>query len=264
MYKLIVSDFDNTLIDDFEEVPASTVVLFDKLRRSGVRIAIATGRSLKSVLDYNRDFTFCDYLITSNGAYIYDVVKEKVIYKKNIGVSKVKKIVKMYYDDAIIYLTDNNTWNLISDKSAYDIDYDVIKQDDYMNFINENKTNIYKMELYFNSLSKAKKALKEIKDSCVGVFANLQIHGDKYIVEVTDSSINKLVGVEKICSKLKISLDNVMAFGDGYNDIELLSNVECSVSVNNAVDELKKISKYETYDNNSKGVEKFIMKYLNK
>ena len=62
MYKLIVSDFDKTLINDMESIPFSTVNLFDQLRRNGKKIVIATGRTLQSILDYNRDFVFCDYI----------------------------------------------------------------------------------------------------------------------------------------------------------------------------------------------------------
>lgn len=262
MYKFIVCDFDNTLINDNGEIPLSTIVLFDKLRREEVNIAIATGRCLKSVLDYNRDVTFCDYLITSNGAYIYDTKKEKVIYKKNIGVSIIKKIVNKFYDNSIIYLTDHSTWNLISENSAYQDDYDVINQIDYMDFINNNKNNIYKIELYFKTKKDASRCLSEIKKMNLKINSNLQLHGDKYIIEITSELVNKLEGVKKVISKLNVDLNDVLAFGDGYNDIELLKNVGCSVAVDNAIEDVKKIAQFKTDNNNSKGIEKYLEKIL--
>ena len=98
MYKLIVSSFLNTIINDYEEIPMSTVVLIDELRRSGIKFVIATGKDIDSIIYYNRDFPFNDYLITSNGAYIYDMNKNKVIFKKNIGIRTIKRIIKYYYD----------------------------------------------------------------------------------------------------------------------------------------------------------------------
>ena len=56
MYKLFVSDFDGTLIDSDEAIPLSTMVEIDRIRKLGVKIVIATGRILKSILEYNKDF----------------------------------------------------------------------------------------------------------------------------------------------------------------------------------------------------------------
>ena len=64
MYKLIVSSFLNTIINDYEEIPMSTVALIDELRRSGIKFVIATGKDIDSIIYYNRDFPFNDYLIT--------------------------------------------------------------------------------------------------------------------------------------------------------------------------------------------------------
>ena len=262
MYKLIVSDFDKTLIDDEEKIPISTVFLFDKLRRKGLKIAIATGRCLKSVADYDTDYIFMDYIICANGAYIYDVVKDKVIYKKNILITNLKKIINLYYKESIIYLIDNKTWNLISKESAYDDFFDVIKRDNYLEFIDSNKNNIYKIEMYFKTLKLAKDAVKNINNLGLKVNANLQVDTTRYIVEVTHIDINKSIGVEKIAKKLKLTEKENIAFGDGYNDIELLKIVGCGVAVDNACTELKKVATNTTLDNNHKGVEKYLEKLI--
>ena len=58
MKELIVSDFDDTLINSDEEIPASTVVVLDSLRRTGYKFAIATGELYKQICDYNHDFIY--------------------------------------------------------------------------------------------------------------------------------------------------------------------------------------------------------------
>ena len=260
MKKLIVSDFDGTLVNKEDEIPTSTVMVIDNLRRKGYKFGIATGRSIKSIIDYNHDFHFIDYIISSNGAYIYDTEKEKVIYKKNILISNVKKIVNRFYDDAIIYLTDNNTWNLISSESAYEEDYDVIKVDDYDKFIEENKTNIYKIEMYFKNKDDLKEALDEIEKYNIKVKVNMQINEHRNILEITHQDVDKFEGLMKVCNKLKITKDDVIAFGDGYNDIKLIDNVGIGVAVENAVDEVKKVAKDITDSCYNKGVEKYLKK----
>lgn len=260
MYKLVVSDFDGTLIDQEGRIPLSTVILLDELRRKGIKIGIVTGRCLKSVLDYNKDFVICDYLITSNGAYIYDLEQQKVLFKKAIGIRTVKKLIKDYYEKAIIYLTDHNTWNLISEKGDDFEEIDVVKIPDRKSFLEENKKNIYKMELHFKTLSLAKKSLKEINNLNLKINANLQLYDDKFIVEITNFGVSKKEGLKKILTKDNLSMKDVIAFGCGYNDLELLKEVGLAVVVKNAIKEAKNIADDQTLDHNSKGVESYLKK----
>lgn len=263
MKKLIMSDFDETLINSDEEIPTSTVMVIDDLRRRGYKFAVATGRPLKSILDYNHDFLFIDYVVASNGSYIYDCVKEKKIYKKNLLYSNVKKIINNYFDKSIIYLINDITWNLISDKSAYEKDYDVIKVDDYKEFIEINKNNIYKMEVYFKTLDEAKKAISEINKLNLKINSILQLTGGKYLIEIVHEDVSKFNGAMILASKNKISTDDIIALGDGNNDYEIIKNVGIGVAVGNAVDEVKSVAKYITDDCNHKGVEKYLKTLLN-
>ena len=93
MYKLLVSDFDGTLVGEELAISFPVVLAIDKIRREKkVLFAIATSRCLGDILYYNRDFSFLDYVVVSNGAVVYDVNKEKILFKKSVLVSMVKKI----------------------------------------------------------------------------------------------------------------------------------------------------------------------------
>ena len=205
-----------------------------------------------------------DYIISSNGAYIYDTSLKKAIYKKNLLITNVRKIVKKYIDRSIIYVTDHNVWHLLSKNSAYEEDFDVIREKDYNSFLSNNKDNIYKIELYFKSIQDAKDCMSDLDKMDLKICANLQINGSRYIVEVTHQEVNKLQGVIKVSKKVKCSLDEVIAFGDGYNDITLLKNVGYGIALSNALDDVKKIAYDVTLDNNNKGVEEYLIKHFSK
>ena len=257
MKKLIVSAFDGTLINSEEEIPTSTVMLFDELRRRDYKIAIATSRNLKMIIDYNHDFPFLDYIISSNGAFIYDTVLEKVVYKKNILISNVRKIITKFYEQSIIYLIDNLNLNLISEESVYEQDCDIVKIDDYSKFLDENK-NIYKMELYFNDYEEAKRALEIIENFHLKLSGNLKRQNGKYMLEITHQDVNKFEGVKKLVAKSGVSIEDVIAFGDDYTDIDLIRNVGMGVAVKDAVLEVKEVAKDITDDCNHKGVENYL------
>ena len=258
MYKIIVSDFDGTLVNDEDNIPTSTVAIIDKLRKHGYQFVVSTGRCLQSVSYYNGDYPFIDYIVSCNGAYIYDVKKEKCIYKKNILISNVKKMINRYKEGHIIYVIDHKMWHLLSEKSAYEEEFDVVKEDDYVAFLNQNKTNIYKMEIYFETINEAKKELKVIQNMKLKVNANLQINHNQNLIEITHLDVNKLEGIKKILRQEKLTLENVISFGDGYNDIELIKNSGLGIVPQNAVDEIKKIADSITLDYNHKGVEVYL------
>ncbi len=264
MYKMLVSDFDGTLLDRDEAIPLSTMVEIDRIRKNGCLLTIATGRVLSSVLDYNRDFPFIDYIISCNGAYIYDVNRSKVLYKKSIMPSMIKKIKKMYGDNAIYFCTSKG-WNLLTkdrDKKEKlgDKEYFI---DDFLEFYNANKENIYKIEIFFKNKKMRDNAFSEMEELKLKVNINKQtINKNQYAIEVTMLGIDKMLGVEKICKKEKISVSEVIAIGDGSNDISMIKNVGMGVAVSNASRELKSVAVMKTSSNDAKGVEKVIKKLL--
>ena len=92
MYKMIVTGFDGVLVDDDLAISLSTMLEIDRIRRKKMLFTIATSRCLGDILYYNRDFSFLDYVIATDGAIVYDVNKEKVIFKKAVSVSCIRKI----------------------------------------------------------------------------------------------------------------------------------------------------------------------------
>ena len=262
MYKLLVSDFDNTLINSDEAIPLSTMVEIDRIRKNGCLFSIATGRNLSSVLDYNRDFPFIDYIISCNGAYVYDVRKGKVIFKKNMLLSTIKSIVKKYRDVDICFCTPEYWYLLTKNKNIklYDREKIIYSLDD---FYKENKTNIYKIELIFKNKKSRDNSFLEMEELNYKFNFNKNVFSNKkYGIEITMSGITKMTGVEKICQKEKISVSQVIAIGDDDSDISMIKNVGCGVAVSNASKELKKVSKIKTSSNDTKGVEKVIKKLL--
>lgn len=255
---MIVSDFDGTLVDYEDNVSASTVAIIDTFRKNGYKFVVSTGRCLKSVSYYNSGYQFIDYIACCNGAYIYDTIREKCIYKKNILISNVKKIIKKYLAHHIIYVIDHNMWHLLSEKSAYEEEFDVVHEKDYLSFLNQNKSNLYKIEIYFETVEEAKKAIEDIGDMELKVTVNLQKNRNRYFLEITHQEVNKLEGVKKILHHEKLQLKNVIAFGDGYNDIELIKNSGLGVVPENAVTEIKEVSDAITLDDNHKGVEHYL------
>lgn len=99
-----------------------------------------------------------------------------------------------------------------------------------------------------------------------------KLHGDKLhlyrskdtYIEIANKDISKLTGIETLlaCNYPKISLENCIAFGDNYNDIEMLKAVKLGVAVGNAKEEVLLIADAVTDINKKDGVAKAIAKYI--
>ncbi len=86
---------------------------------------------------------------------------------------------------------------------------------------------------------------------------------DTYI-EIADINVSKLVGIKALLNnRYPFSLSEAMAFGDNYNDIEMLQNVGQGVAVANAHEEVKKAAKALTVHHKEDGVANYLLHYFN-
>jgi hydroxymethylpyrimidine pyrophosphatase-like HAD family hydrolase len=74
-------------------------------------------------------------------------------------------------------------------------------------------------------------------------------------------SVSKLSAIQLLL-KDDETIKDVIAFGDNYNDVEMLKHVGCGVAVANAREEVKAISDYTTLSNTENGVALFIQQHL--
>ena len=68
----------------------------------------------------------------------------------------------------------------------------------------------------------------------------------EFATDVIPKGGSKAKGIEMLIEKMGIDLAQVYAFGDGPNDVEMLSLVKNSVAMGNGVDEVKRVSRYQT------------------
>lgn len=232
MYKLVISKFEEALIDSEEAISASTIIKIDELRKKGCLFVIFTNDSLKKVLDYNVDFPFIDYIIACDGAYLYDVSKEKIIYKKKIEEKILKEIVTTFSNYRIYGFTERKKM-LITDL--------------------ENK-NIYKLEIKCPSKKIATQVVAKLEEFHFNIFCDVKkVHG-LFVVGIIMGTVSKSLALEKICSMRKIKFDEVIGIGAEDSDIALLEMVGYKVAMGNASNRLKKVVNEVTSDNTQDGV----------
>lgn len=81
-------------------------------------------------------------------------------------------------------------------------------------------------------------------------------------IDILPEGIHKAWGLEQVLKDLVIQPDQVMAFGDSDNDIELLSYVGYSYAMENATDKVKAVAKYMAPSHLEAGVLQVIEEYI--
>lgn len=214
---------------------------------------MATNRGVSFIQEYVKDVNFVDYIVSLNGSYVYDVMKEKVIYERKISKDIIRKIVSKYKkEEYIIYLCTDHSKCILSKE--------IINRDDVIirnleDFLKNNK--VYKIEIHTKNIKICKSIMKELENMVVHINIGEYEKGD-CLVEITSKNITKSIAVEKICLLEKIDMKDVMFIGNSFNDIELIKQVGFSVCMQNAPSEVRKISMKHTFSNNEKGVERVI------
>lgn len=257
MVKMVVSDFWGTLIDREEAIPLSTMLELDRVRKMGVIFSVTTSNSAKRIAEYNHDFPFIDYIVAFNGSYVYDLVRDKVLYKKGLSVTVIKKIIKMFGKYDLAFYTED----YCNYTGKYKDEYFSEALIDIDNFLVENKKNIYKIKIYFENGKVANAAYKEVC-SKIEACCFIKRENDYYILEVTNNSDTKLTGVMKIAKKNKFDIEDVLVIASSPSSLELIKNVGVGICVSNADAKVKKVAKEVTLSNEEKGVEQILKKYF--
>ena len=103
MYKLVAVDLDGTMLNSYGYITENTKNTIKKIIESGVEIIIASGRPLDSIKNIAKEIGSESYFIAGNGALIYDIKKDEIIYEKYMSKQKVLEIIKICEENSITY-----------------------------------------------------------------------------------------------------------------------------------------------------------------
>lgn len=229
---MIFSDFDDTMLQIHSEKNKFNAYQFDVLRRVrelGISFSIVTGRGIYFFLErFPEILKYVDYIIASNGAVIYDVKMDKLVYKSLLNEDSLTQIMELsfnnHYEVLLNCLKEQITKKMIIDQ------YFSIK-----NLECEQVVVKFKVVDFSFVLEKVKK----ISDVVVN---NVSIRGDDCAIDLCYINVSKGNSIAWLCKDLGISLNDTIGFGNGMNDLSFFEAVGKSVAVLNADDNIQQKS----------------------
>ena len=260
-YKLIAMDFDGTLLRDDKTISENTKNILKLYKDLGYLIVGVTARTLKSAKDVIPLDIF-NYIIINNGASIYDVDNNSMIYQETIDKETVKAITMEMKDFCfqIDYVTDNMYYIYINKKNS---NLDFIRD---ISSIEEIDEPVARMNAFLKDIDKVKDYYELISTKFDNVNCFIMQDSDsinKWLV-INPKGVNKANTLKELGKIENISLDEMIFFGDGLNDLEVIDEVGLGVAMGNALEEIKDKSKEVTESNNEDGIVKFLDRKLNR
>ncbi len=259
-YNVLCSDLDGTLLSTKNDVTEFTIQQIKRIRNK-VRIILVSAR-MPSGMYYIQKRLGIEHqpIICYNGALVME--QGKVLSSTHIPSSILEQIFKMCTSlqiDLGLYINDNWFVPQTSERVEKEIKYTNTRPI-------FQSTTISLFGLKDNGAHKV--MLMCTKQSADTVMPQLQnILGDKVhlyrsndtLIEIAPKSVSKRSAITNILKPTE-SLKDIIAFGDNYNDIEMIQAAGYGVAVANARTEVKKIADYVTLANTDDGVAHFIQK----
>ena len=108
------------------------------------------------------------------------------------------------------------------------------------------------------------KLIKIISKNCpaISVFEMKNADNEVKWLELVQKGVSKYQAIKYLCRREHISVNNVISFGDNYNDIDMIMSSKCGVAMGNAIDDVKKVAKYVTKSCDDDGIEFFLREFF--
>ncbi|MGJ8454193.1 Cof-type HAD-IIB family hydrolase [Pseudothermotoga sp. U03pept] len=242
--KLLVSDLDGTLLEVDHTVSQGTIQIVQKIEELGIRFTIATGRSLSSCREYIEVLKLTTPVILLNGARIFDPVSKRYLTQHNLSQRATEIVLEIAMQQknlttAIFVNEDVYVYNLGLNAATYVI-RDALTYRSINDLYVARSWNVTKIVFagHFYDLNGLEVDLPELIHEEAQV-----VRSEDDLLEVLPKNANKGFALKELTNILKISLNEVVAVGNGMNDLEMIKTAGLGIAVGKSTEDVKKASK---------------------
>ncbi|USD41022.1 Cof-type HAD-IIB family hydrolase [Vibrio sp. SCSIO 43135] len=224
-FHIVASDLDGTLLAPNHQLSDFTKQTLKELHQQGFTFIFATGRHHVDVAGIRETVGIPAYMITSNGARVHDQ-NDQLMYSKNVPESLVQPVIDVVKSDPniMIHMYQNESWLLNQEDETLRHFHDETGFS-YQLFDSDNAPTDGIAKVFFTDPNHDHDHLVTFENKLNELF------GDKlnvafstpWCLEVMAADVSKGEALDVVAKSLGKTLDNCIAFGDGMNDVEMLS-----------------------------------------
>lgn len=261
-YKLMAVDIDGTLLNDSGELTENTKNAIRQWVDKGLIFTVASGRPIQGIEGLNKTLNLDVPFITYNGAMVVMGKSKQVLYEQKLSRIDAEEIIKLgeKYNVTIMIWKDNElyvpTLNERVNKYKIISGVEPIIINNMEQLIENGVTKI----LWYDEVEKIEQYKNEIGRY---LSDNVNFHPSRpYFMEFVDKNASKAIAMERLGQYYGIKQSEMIAVGDGFNDLSMIEYAGLGVAMANSPDEVKERADYITLSNEEDGVAHVIHEFI--
>lgn len=263
--KLIVFDLDGTLLNDERELSENNIKAIKKLLNNNIKIVIATGRPFAGFSRFLKQLGTLgkgNYSITNTGSIVRENVENGNIKTRALNINDylfVNELTNIYegiqtciYTDDYIYIDEQSPNNaFIHDKNI-------------LRMVTRNTDAYCNEPICRINVMGEKELLDKFQQENLSILEKkyATVRNETFSYEILNKNSSKGKALKFLAGYLNIDRNQIMAFGDNVNDIEMIEYAGVSVAMGNGKDVLKSKADYIAKPNSEDGVARFLIDYF--
>ncbi len=270
-YKLLAVDMDGTLVNSSHIITENTKDTLRRAAEKGVTVIISTGRLYCTPAEYIKELGISAPVICCNGAYIYDSSKDNIMFRNQIKAEDCETIIHICRSNNIYYYFYSDE-EIIGERNFAEACYHseltgalpteessrIVLVDDCISMVRNNGKNVYKFVLWAGDEAAASAVVRRAAGLCPVSFYK----SSRDLIEIVRDGVCKGKSLEMLAGLMNIKKEEVIAIGDGENDVSMLRFAGMGVAMGNACDSAKAAADYITKGCDEDGAAYAINKFI--
>ena len=259
MIKLIALDLDGTLLTPEKTISGKTRNALIELQKQGIKLILASGRPTPGLFNEAKKLKmneYYGYLLSYNGAALHVYDSMEVLHCQTLTRDQAHRIIEHGHKySQMTMMTYNDHTLLCENVSAYR----VLPEAKMCRIGVEQVQNLH-MAMSFDPykflFAIEPEKMNELEEEFKKPFEDelSMVLSTPYYMEVMNKGISKGKTLHKLLDILHLKPENLMAFGDGQNDLEMLKMAGTSVCMGNGDPLCKEIADFVTLRNDEDGI----------
>lgn len=264
--RVIALDLDGTLLTPTKTILPESLEALARARQAGYKVLIVTGRHHVAIHPFYQALALDTPAICCNGTYLYDFQAKKVLEADPLSVSQALQMKEMldeheihslmYVENAILYerpaahITRGINWAMTLPEAQRP----VFSQTGSFALAAQEASAIWKFALVDENSTKLDAFVQQVQNSLDLTCERSWVHE----VDVVQKGNSKGYRLARWVESQGLSMQDVIAFGDNFNDITMLEAAGTGVAMGNADDAVKARANVVIGDNTTHSIAEFI------
>lgn len=265
-YRLLVLDLDGTLTNAEKRITPRTLSALIAAQDSGVRLVLASGRPTYGIVPLAEELQmerYGGYILSYNGGVILDWSNRQTLFEQILDPATVPQLYASAQAAGMEILTYQGeviaTTNAEDEYACHEAFINKMPLVQYDEFLQQIVYPLHKCLIVGAPapLRQLELRLAREMEGSVSVYRSAD-----FFLECVPVGIDKARSIERLASSLGIRREEIIACGDGHNDLSMIAYAGLGVAMANAVGDVKTAADFITLSNEEDGIAYVIEKYI--